>query len=186
MISQRPYKLWHIDRENNIRVGNIRKGWLKLNHPFHLKEMSQITWLKNKGKASKPKRYRGKKTQTKTKGRELEANTKSKGWCSYLEGHVLDIGPRALDKYERTMQELERYLGATYSNSSQLAITNEKPDTFPNPYMQTIIPGTGVERPKTDVEMTYLKKRVLTSPHIKNWGIRMFTKQTCTTSTILL
>ena len=32
-------------------------------------------------------------------------------------------------------------------------------ETFPGPDMPTIIPDTGIERPKTDKETTYIKKK---------------------------
>ena len=54
------------------------------------------------------------------------------------------------------MKELEQYLGATYIDICQPAIITETPYTFPNPEMPTIIPDTGVERPKADAEMIYL------------------------------
>ena len=59
------------------------------------------------------------------------------------------------------MIELERYLGGTYSGSYQPAIMNETSDTFPDLYMPTIIPGTGIECPKTYMEMTYLEKNIV-------------------------
>ena len=34
---------------------------------------------------------------------------------------------------------------------------NEIPPTFPDTAMPTIIPGMDIERPNTDVEMTYLE-----------------------------
>ena len=52
------------------------------------------------------------------------------------------------------MKDMEQYLGDTYSNSFQLAITTKKQDTLPDPEIPTIIPDTGVKRPKTDTEMT--------------------------------
>ena len=36
---------------------------------------------------------------------------------------------------------------------------NETTATFPDPYVTTITNGTGVEHPKTDVEMTYLENK---------------------------
>ena len=57
------------------------------------------------------------------------------------------------------MNELERYLSATYSDSCQPAIMIKTPETFPDPYMSTIIPDTRVKHPKTDIEMTYLKNK---------------------------
>ena len=86
---------------------------------------------------------------------------------------MLDLGPRASGKFSRTMKELERNLGATYSNSCQPSIMTETPYTFPNPEMPTIIPDMGVENTKTDVEMTYLKNKsideaILQKPRKKN------------------
>ena len=57
------------------------------------------------------------------------------------------------------MKDVERYLGETFSDSCQPATMTETPSTLLNPEMPTIIPNTGVERPKIDVEMTYLKKK---------------------------
>ena len=56
------------------------------------------------------------------------------------------------------MEELEQYLGATYSDSYQPDIMNETAATFPDPEMPTIT-DLGTESPKTDGEMTYLEKR---------------------------
>ena len=53
------------------------------------------------------------------------------------------------------MKELERYLGTTYSDSCQPAIMTETAANLPDPEMPTIT-ALGTERPKTDVEMTYL------------------------------
>ena len=50
---------------------------------------------KSKGRASKPKSCKGKKTQTKTQDPELRADTDFKGWYSDLEGFVFDLRPRA-------------------------------------------------------------------------------------------
>ena len=46
-----------------------------------------------------------------------------------------------------------------YSDSCQTAIVIETPDTFPEPDIPKIIPDTGVDHPKTDTEITYLKKK---------------------------
>ena len=59
---------------------------------------------RNKGQASKYKRYRGKNMQNKTQGTELEEETEFKRRCSYLEGYIFDIGPRSLDKFDRAMK----------------------------------------------------------------------------------
>ena len=57
------------------------------------------------------------------------------------------------------MKELERYLGATYSDRCQTAIMTETPVTLPSPYIPTIIPDMVVVHPKTDAEMNYLEKK---------------------------
>ena len=56
------------------------------------------------------------------------------------------------------MKELERYLGTTYSDRFQPAIMTETAVTFPDPEIRTIT-DLGIERPKTDGEMTYLKQK---------------------------
>ena len=56
------------------------------------------------------------------------------------------------------MKELERYLGTSYRYSCQPAIMTETAANFPNLEMPTIT-DLGIERPKTDGEMTYLKKK---------------------------
>ena len=56
------------------------------------------------------------------------------------------------------MKEMERYFGSTYSDSCHPSIMNETSATFPDPEIPSITDlGTG--RPKTDGEMTYLKKQ---------------------------
>ena len=45
-----------------------------------------------------------------------------------------------------------------YSDSYQPDIMAETLVTFPNPEILTTIPYSGIERPKTDVEINYLKK----------------------------
>ena len=94
------------------------------------------------------------KTRTKTQGPELEAKTDCKHRQSELEGCIFDIGPIASDKFARTMKDLEWYIEATYIYSCQPAIMTKTPETFPDPEMSTIIPVTGVGRPKKYVEMT--------------------------------
>ena len=56
------------------------------------------------------------------------------------------------------MEELERYLGTTYSDSCQPDIMTETATNFPDPEMPTIT-ELGTERPKKDGEMTYLEKK---------------------------
>ena len=53
---------------------------------------------------------------------------------------------------------MERYFGATYSDSYHPDTMTETAATLPNPDMSTI-PDLGTERPKIDAEMTYLKKK---------------------------
>ena len=83
-----------------------------------VKKTISLPWSKSfeeidrqkKVQASNPKRYRGKKNRTKTQGPELEAKTDCKNCQSELEGYIFDIGPIALDKFARTMKELEWYI----------------------------------------------------------------------------
>ena len=56
------------------------------------------------------------------------------------------------------MKELERYLGATYSDSFQPEITTKTAANFPDPDMSTIT-DVGTKCSKTDGEMTYLGKK---------------------------
>ena len=74
-----------------------------------------------------------------------------------MEGFNFELGPRASGTFARTMKELERYLGARYSDSFHLSIITETNATFPDPEMPNIT-DLGAERPKTDREMTYLEK----------------------------
>ena len=59
------------------------------------------------------------------------------------------------------MKYLERYLGETYRYSCQPDIMTKTPATFLDPYMPTIIPDTGADHPKTYVDMTYLKNKII-------------------------
>ena len=101
----------------------------------------------NKEKASKPKKYRGKKPQNKPIP-EPETDTDFQGWCTNLESYTFDLEPRASDKFNRTMKELERYLGTKYSDSCQKAIMTETVATLTDPEMPNIT-DLGIERPKT-------------------------------------
>ena len=56
------------------------------------------------------------------------------------------------------MKKLERYLGATYSDSCQPSIMTETAAHFPDPEMPTIT-ELGIERPKIYGEMTYLENK---------------------------
>ena len=116
---------------------------------------------KNKGQEPKSKKYRGKETQIKSQGPNPEAKTSIKDGFSDLEGYIFGLGPIASDFFARTMKEMGRYLGKTYSDICQPSIMNRIPATFPDPEMSIIIPDTGVERLKNDMDMTYLKKNTI-------------------------
>ena len=75
-----------------------------------------------------------------------------------MEGYTFDLGPIASEKFARTMKELERYIGTTYSAICHPAIMTESAANFPDPEMPTIT-ELGTERPKTDGEMTFLEKK---------------------------
>ena len=119
----------------------------------------KVSTDESKGQAYKPKRYRGKKMRTNTKVTELKTNIDFKGRWSDLEGYIFNIGPRSSDKFSGTMKELERYLGANYSDSCQPAIITNTLETFPDPDMPTIVPDMGVECLNNDVEITYLENK---------------------------
>ena len=72
---------------------------------------------RNKWQASKPNKYRVKKQPWNKSRLEPETETDFQGRCTDLEGYTFDLGPRASDKFARTMKELERDLGTTYSDS---------------------------------------------------------------------
>ena len=59
------------------------------------------------------------------------------------------------------MEGLERYFGENYSNRCLPDIMTKTPATFLDPYMPTIIPDTGADHPKTYVDMTYLKNKII-------------------------
>ena len=103
----------------------------------------------NKVQSSKPKKYRGKKQPRNKSSLEPETETDFQGQCTDLEGYTFDPGPRASEKFARTMKELEQYLGTTYSDSCQPAIMTETAANFPNPEMPNIT-DLGTKCPKTD------------------------------------
>ena len=115
----------------------------------------------NKGQSSTTKQYRGKKTRTKNQVPELEAKTNFKGWCRDLQGYIFDLGLRYPDKFARKRKEMTRYIGENYRNSCQPSIMTKTLSTLPHPEMPEIIPGMGVERPKTDTNMAYPKKNCI-------------------------
>ena len=99
--------------------------------------------------------------RTKPQVPDPEVDTNFKGRCSHLEGYIFNIGPRSLEKLDRIMKDLELYLGANYIDRCQPATMTETSTTFPGPYMPKTIPDMVVERRKMDVDMAYLKIRVL-------------------------
>ena len=109
---------------------------------------SKILTDSNKGKASKPKKYRGNKPWNKPSP-EPEAKTDFQVRCTNLEGCTFDLGLRESETYARTMKELEMYFGETYSDSCHPAIMTETAANFPDPDMRTIT-DLVTKRPKTD------------------------------------
>ena len=86
----------------------------------------------NKGPASKPKKYKGKKPLNEPSP-DPKTKTEFQGRCTELEGYTFYLVSRAFDKFSITMKELEQYLGTTYSDSFQPAIMTETEATFPDP-----------------------------------------------------
>ena len=62
---------------------------------------------RNKGQASKPKKYRGKKQPLNKPSLEPKTETDFQGRCTDLEVYTFDLGPRAPNRFYRTMKELE-------------------------------------------------------------------------------
>ena len=89
---------------------------------------------------------------------EFESKTDFKGCFSDPEGYILNLGTRTRDKFFRTMEDLELYLGETYIDICQPYMMNKTLDTFPDPDMPSIIPYMGADYPKTETEVTYPKK----------------------------
>ena len=110
----------------------------------------------NKVQASNPKKYIGKKLQNKPI-LEPKTETEFQGRFTDLEGYTFDLVPRASENFSRTMKEMQQYLGTTYSDRCQPDIMTETAANLPNTEMHTIT-GFGIERPKTDGQMTYLEK----------------------------
>ena len=113
---------------------------------------------RNNVQASNPNNYRGKKQPRNKSSLEPETETDFRGRCTDLEGYTFDLGPRASDRFARTMKKLEQYLGTTYSDSCQPAIMTETLANFPDPEMP-IITELSTKRLKTYGEMTYLENK---------------------------
>ena len=103
----------------------------------------------NKGQASKPKKYRGKKQPRNKPSLDPKTETYFQGRCTDLEGYNFDLGPRVSDKSAITIKELELYLGTTYSEICQPAIMTETVANFPDQEIPTIT-DLGIELPKTE------------------------------------
>ena len=115
---------------------------------------SNISTDRNKGKSSKPKKYRDNKPQNKPSP-EPKTDTEFQGRFTDLECYTFYLGPRASETFARKMKDLERCLGVTYIYVCQPAIMTETVATFPDPEMSTIT-DLVTERPKIDGCMTYL------------------------------
>ena len=120
---------------------------LKSSRPPEVNELN-IPTDGNKGQASNPKKYRGNKHRNKISP-ETGSETDFQGQCTDFEGYTFDLGTIAPGKLYRTMKELERYLGATYSGSYQPAIMTETAATSPDPDMSTTT-DLGTQHPKAD------------------------------------
>ena len=134
MVEIKPYRLSTVNESNNLTA-------------------------KSKGKSPKSKNYKRKNTRTKSQGPDHKAENDFKRWCSDLEGYSFDLGPEASDKFDHKMKDMERHHGETYSNRCQPTIITNNQYTFTNPYIPKVILDTGVEQPKMDVDMNYLKKK---------------------------
>ena len=157
-----------------------REGrWSNWNHPAHLNVINQRSWLTvTRDKRPSPIKCRGKKLQNKPIP-EPKTKTEFHCRCTDLEGYTSDLGPRLPENFSRTTKELEQYHRETYSDSFQTAIMTGTAATFLDPEMPNIT-DLGTERPKTDGEITYLKKRIPMRPSSKSWGRRMSMNQTYT------
>ena len=133
------------------------------NKPYCYPEGNESNNSTDKHKVQVPNQnsYQGKKNQTKNQGPELEDDTNIKGWCTDLGGYILDLGMRALDKFSRTTEELDHYLGEIYRDNCHPFIITNTSKTFPDPDMPTIIPAMVNERPKTNREVNYLENNTI-------------------------
>ena len=67
---------------------------------------SKIPTDRNKGQASKPKKYRDKNPRNKPI-LEPKTETDFQGRCTDLEGYTFDLVPISSNKFARTMKELD-------------------------------------------------------------------------------
>ena len=112
----------------------------------------KILTYRNKGQDSNPKKYRDNKPQNKIIP-EPKTETNFQARCTDLKDYTFDLGPRASDKFSRTMKELEQYIGVKYSDRCQPTIITETVANFPDLEMPTIT-DLGIERPKKNGDMT--------------------------------
>ena len=78
---------------------------------------------------------------------------------SDLEVYIFGLGSKASENFAKTLKQLERCIGETCSDSFQPSIMTETPATFPDPDISLFILYMGVEHPKTDANMIYLKNK---------------------------
>ena len=70
-----------------------------------------------------------------------------------------------------SLNDTEKYTGATYIDICQTSIIAETSATLLNPENPTIVPGTGIESPKTNLKMTNLKNNNIEEAiHQKLWN----------------
>ena len=124
--------------------------------PYCTPEINDLNKFTNKDEGQSPKfnKYRSKKTLTKYQDTYPKGKINFKGQCSDLEGYIFDLDPIALEKFDKTMKYLGRYLGAVSRNSFQSSIMTDTLNNFTNQNMPTIIPDKGVDQPKTYLKMT--------------------------------
>ena len=136
----------------------------------------------NKGQASKPNKYRVKKPWNKPTP-EPKTKTDFQVWCTDLEGYTFDLGPRASNKFSRTMKELGRYIGTTYSDSCQPDIMTKTTSAFPT---QRCLPSLiwALSDQKQMEKRPTSKKIISMRPSAKSLGRKIYTNQTCTRYTI--
>ena len=78
----------------------------KPSHPTEGNEL-KIPTDRNKGKYHNKKNYIGKKQPRNKPITEPKTETDFQGRCTDLEAYTFDLGPRASEKFTRTMKELE-------------------------------------------------------------------------------
>ena len=99
---------------------------------------------------------------------------------------MFDSVPRALDKFDRRIKDLERYLGETYIDRRQPAIMAKTMATFFYQEIPKVTTDTSAKSLKMDAEITYLKNIISIKLSVRNRGRNIFMKPTLTISTILL